>query len=121
MNREAFCAILEAEYQQAREDWFLTTQQFGPPAIVWTWLQAVQHSIQDQHKLIIVYLIDIYYQRFQRLKDRLDYLSERQYQLSRAISTLESQFPYYHLSYFGEEEYQDYYTDGIEPIVESDY
>lgn len=121
MNREAFCSLLEAEYQHTRENWFQTTQQFGPPALVWNWLHVALEIVQDPHKQIITYLLDIYLQRFQRLKDRLDYLSEREVQLSRAISTLESSFPYYHLSHFEEGEFQQYYTDGIEPVIEGDY
>ena len=116
MNREEFCSILETEYHSASEEWFDTTQQFGPPGLVWNWLNIAETEVPDHHKLIIKFLQSIYLQKFQRLKDRLDYLTERKDQLLRAISILSSPHqPYYHLSHFEEDEYSQYYTDGIEP------
>ena len=88
MDRDQFCAILETEYSEVNEQWFQTTQLFGPPATVWNWLHNVRSVVQDHHQRIIHYLIAIYKRKFQLLTTRLGQLSAREDQLQRAISQL---------------------------------
>ena len=122
MERNQFCAILEKEYQTVSEEWFQVTQQFGPPAVVWNWLHTATPLVDDHHKQIIQYLISIYKRKFNQLKDQLVSLSARQEQLLCAISVLNSPIrPYYHLSHFHEDEFQVYYTDGIDPDTSSSH
>ena len=126
MDRAEFLDVLLQQDEQLYIQWQEALQTLITIQQRQRWIESVSSGIIDTRRPILHFLYHILQVQFLQARAQFHQIHQSRDDYSRAISTLRSSAPYYHLHYFQPEDFAVYYTDiidddGIEDLTDEDF